>query len=299
MKKDFFKPKTSDIVLHILGKQSDKKSKKEELQRTDAWRTDRLGRWTGSQQKNLMSCSQTGGKISWNEIDKIFHFGNTALKYIYENAMERKTGRYVDMGTGTKEMQYGTKVEPLIQKATKKKLKELGIKGKIKSVGFKQFPTMPNAGVSSDSIFINKETKEILASVEMKACTSWGTHYERTFEAVDEKSMDFWQTQGQMIAWEVGITYYVVAEPPINISKYLYHDGDIMDLYEDFLIECPISIQIIKASKTHQDALLKRICIAENALSQFLEKGGNLKQILHKSIDFYKQNKEKMNIYIK
>lgn len=299
MKKDFFKPKVSDIVLNVIGVQPEKKTKKEELQRTNEWHKDRLGRWTGSQQKNLMSCSASGGKISWNEVDKIFHFGTTALKYIYENAMERKTGRYVDMGSGTKDMQYGTKVEPLIQKATKKKLKELGIKGKIKSVGFKQFPTMPNAGVSSDSILIDKETKKVLASVEMKACTSWGTHYERTFEAVDEKSMDFWQTQGQMIAWEVGTTYYVVAEPPINISKYLYYDGDIMDLYDDFLEECPISIQTIKASKTHQNALLKRICIAENTLSQFLEKGGSLKEILYKSIEFYKQNQDKLKIYIK
>jgi len=294
MSKKLKKPKKSTIVLKI----AEEKPKKE-LQRTDKWRLDRLGRWTGAQLKNLMSCSTSGGKISWNEIEKIFHLGNTALKYIYENAMERKTGRYVDMGLGTKEMQYGTKVEPLIQKATKKKLKELGIVGKIKSVGFKQFPTMPMAGVSSDSILIDKETKLTLASVEMKACTNWGSHYERTFEAMDEKGMDFWQVQGQMIAWQVDVAYYVVAEPPISIGKYLYYDGDIMDLYEDFLKECPISIQTIKASKTHQNALLKRICIAESTVNQFLEKPERLRDILHRQIDFYKQNQDKLKIYLK
>lgn len=295
--KDFKKPKQSDIVLDI--KQEKSKKKKKELQRTDDWKMSRLGRWTGSQLKNLMSCSQSGGKISWNEIDKVFHFGTTALKYIYENAMERKSGRYVDSGEGTKEMRYGTKVEPLIAKATKKKLKEMGIIGKLKKVGFKPFPTMPNAGVSSDSIFIDKKTNKTLASVEMKACCSWSSHYERTFEAMDDKGIDFWQTQGQMISWDVPITYYVVAEPPTNISKYLYYEGDIMDLYKDFLKECPISIQTIKASKIHQNALLKRICIGENVINEFLEKLTDLKSILHNNIDFYKQNKEKLNIFIK
>jgi len=163
-KSDFKKPKQSDIELDLPKQKKVKKAK--DLQRTEKWRLERLGRWTGSQLKNLMSCSQSGGRISWNEIDKLFHFGNTALKYIYENAMERKTGRYIDMGQGTKEMQYGTKVEPLIQKATKRKLKEMGVKGKIKSVGFKPFPTIPNAGVSSDSIFEDKNGI-VLASVAL------------------------------------------------------------------------------------------------------------------------------------
>ena len=296
MAKGLKKPKKSTLQLDINIEEN--QSTNEELQRTEKWREDRRGRWTGSQQKNLMSCSSQGGKLSWNDVEKLFHFGSTALKYIYENAMERKTGRYVDMGRGTAEMRYGTKVEPLIAKATKRKLKELGIKGKLKDVGFKQFPTMPNAGVSSDSILVHKKTDKTLASVEMKACTNWNTHFERTFEFMDEKSKDFWQTQGQMIAWDVDICYYVVAEPPINISKYLMYDGDIMDLYKDFLKECPISVQTVKASKTHQHALLKRICISEKALNDFLNKGGNLKEILYRSIDFYKDNKDKLNQYI-
>lgn len=294
--KDFKKPAQSTLKLNIKVDKPTKKKK--ELQRTDSWRLERLGRWTGSQLKNLMSCSQTGGKISWNEFDKVFMFGNTALKYIYENAMERKSGRYIDMGPGTKEMQYGTKVEPLIAKATKKELKKMGVVGKLKDVGFKAFPTMPNAGVSSDKILIN-DVGTTVASVEMKACCSWSSHYDRTFEAVDEKGLDFWQTQGQMISHGVDTTYYVVAEPPIDIAKYLYYDGDIMDLYKDFLKECPISIQAIKASKTHQNALLKRICIGENTINEFLEKSGSLKEILYKNLDFYKANKEKLNIYIK
>lgn len=296
--KDFQKPAESNIKLNIKIEKPKKDKKKKELQRTENWRLERLGRWTGSQLKNLMSCSASGGKISWNEFDKIFMFGNTALKYIYENAMERKTQRYIEMGPGTKDMQYGTKVEPLIAKATKKELKKMGVVGKLKAVGFKPFPTMPNAGVSSDSV-LEDENENVIASVEMKACCSWSSHYDRTFEVVDEKGIDFWQTQGQMISWEVPITYYVVAQPPVDIAKYLYYDGDIMDLYKEFEKECQISIQVIKASKTHQNALLKRICIGEVTINQFLESGGNLKELLYKNLDFYKQNKDELNIYIK
>ena len=288
-----------DLDLGLSLDTGDSTSEKSEaLQRTEEWHLDRLGRWTGSQQKNLMSCSSKGGKMTWNDFDKIFHFGTGALKYIYENGMERKSGKYVDMGAGTKEMQYGTRVEPLIGKAAKRKLQKMEVYGKMKDVGFKQFPTMPNAGVSSDSILVDEQGKA-LASVEMKACTAWSTHFERTFEATDEASKDFWQTQGQMIAWDVDCCYYVVAEPPITINKYLYHDGGIMDLYKEFKKECSITIEVIKASKMHQDALLKRICIAENTLREWLKNGGNLKEVLYDKIDFYKENPELLNEYIK
>jgi hypothetical protein len=295
MSKSFKKPEKSKLKINVPD--IEKTSKPEELQRTEKWRIDRLGRWTGSQQKNLMSCDAKGGKLTWYDIEKLFYLGAGALKYIYENAMERKSQKYVDMGKGTKEMQYGTRVEPLIAKATKKELKRMKVKGKMKDVGFKQFPTMPNAGVSSDSIL--KHKGKVVASVEMKACTNWNTHYERTFEAMDEKSKDFWQTQGQMVAWSVDRCYYVVAEPPIDIGKYLYYDGDIMDLYDEFRKECPISIQVIAASEIHQNALLQRICIAEDTLNTFLTKGGDLKTILYRTIDYYKENQDKLKKYIK
>ena len=291
MNSDFKKPKKSNIVLNFEVK--DKAPKKDkQLQRTVDWKMQRLGRWTGSQLKNLMTCSAAGGKLSWNDIDKVFLLGTGALKYIYENSMERKTGRYIETGDGTKQMRYGTKVEPLIAKATKAELKKMGVKGKMKDVGFKVFPTIENAGVSSDAILIDKETKETTASVEMKACCSWSSHYDRTFDFMDEKGIDFWQTQGQMIAWGVDITYYVVAQPPSDISKYLYYEGDIMDLYSDFIEECPISIEVIKASKTHQNAMLKRIIIAEKTVNDFLKDGKSLKASLYKNIDYYKSNQD-------
>lgn len=285
MSKQFSKIPKSDIHLDIKV-ESPKETK--ELQRTEKWQQDRKGRWTGSQKKALMSCSRSGGRLSWLEPSKVFDFGDTSLKYIYENAMERKTGRYIDKGQGTTDMRYGTKVEPLIVKMLKKELKKQGSKLKYKPVGFKEYPNINTAGVSSDGILTLN--KKVDAVVEIKACTNWGSHYDRTFEFTDDKSIDFWQMQSEMIAWEVNKCYYVVAEPPKDIKKYANYDGDIMDLYKDFKKEVSINIEIVKPSDIHQKALVKRIHIAEDALNNFLEKGGSLKEILYRTIDSFKNN---------
>lgn len=282
------KAETSNIDIDVKVEKQPKQK-----QRTEKWKEQRRGRWTGSQLKNLMACSPGKSKLGWDDINRLFAFGKTSIKYIYENAMERKTGRYIDEGDGTQQMRYGTVVEPLIQKAAKKKLKK---HGKLKQVGFRKFPTMPNAGVSSDSVI--KKKKKVVATVEMKACTNWQTHYDRTFDLVDPTSKDFWQVQGQLLAWEVDLCYYVIAEPPSDIKKYLYYSGDIMDLYKDFCEECPITIIEVKPFKVEMHALLKRICIAENALNDWLATGGSLEEVLDKTIEFYHEHPKKLEEYI-
>lgn len=273
----------------------DAKKAKKQLQRTEKWREERRGNWTGSQLKTLMTAQAGKGRLKWSHIDRLFSFGLSAIKYIYENAKERQTGRYIDEGEGTYEMRYGTKVEPLIFRLTKEKLSEMKIKGKLKKVGYIPFPSMPNAGVSSDAKLVNKKGKTI-ASVEMKACTTWKTHYERTFEATDDGSKDFWQLMGQLIAHDVNTCYYVVAEPPQDIKKYLFYDGNIQDLYEDFKKECPIKIEIINPFELQCEALKKRIRIAEDALNDWLSTGGDLKETLDKTIAFYENAPEKLEL---
>lgn len=289
----FNKANQSNIKLDIQLIDEEYDVEVNELQRTKKWREDRRGRWTGTQFKTLLSCSSKGGKLPWNEKAKVFMFSDGALKSIYENAMERKTGRYIDSGEGTKQMKFGTKVEPLISKAAEIQLAAIGM---LEDVGFKRFPGMPEAGVSSDKILRDLEPKKngkILATVEMKACTTWQTHFNRTFELMDDKSLDFWQTQGQMIAWGVDLCYYIVSQPPTNIDKYLYYQGDIMDLYDDFCKECPISIQEVKASEIHQEALLLRIRIAEETINEWLNViDGDLRSILYKIIDKHKNSQE-------
>lgn len=265
----------------------EKSREKEDLQRTEKWHKDREGRWTGSQLKNLMSASRSGGKISWHEPEKLFLFGNTALKYIYENAMERKRKRHIDKGNGTLEMRYGTAVEPLIQKSFKKYLKKNKINETAHEVAFKVFDNMDTAGVSSDMVTKNKD-KKVIKSVEMKACTNWGSHFERTFDLLDEKSNDFWQIQGQMAAWNVKECYYVVSEPPKNISEYVCSDN-IKSMYKQFKKECKINVQIIEVSQIHVEALYRRITIAEEVISRFIETNGNLRKIMSETIDFFKE----------
>ena len=145
----------------------------EELQRTENWKQERSGNWTSSIKKNLMSCSQSTGKKSWNEKSKIYDFGKTALKAIYNAAMQRKTGRYIESGDGTKKMQYGTKVEPLIFSIADGLLKDKGI---LTEVGFKYFYDIPTAGVSADGVLMSNDMDaKIIVVYEAKACTNWET----------------------------------------------------------------------------------------------------------------------------
>lgn len=248
-------------------------------------REARRGNWTGSQFKNLMSCDNTGGKMDWFNKEKVFRFSDGSIKYIFANAMERKTGRYLESDS-TKEMKYGTKVEPLIRKRASLKLEKDGLI--LREVGYKPFPEIQTAGVSSDSIVLTKEG-EIIASFESKACSSWTTLFERTYEKVNETSKDFWQIQGQMLAWEVDKNYYCVISPPQNINKYLYCD-DIMSLYDEWCQETEMHIEIIEKSPIHLKALEKRIKIAECVVERFLAgEEENLKEVLHEEIDFWKK----------
>ena len=288
----------SQVLVNTSSKKSKKKDK--ELQRTKKWRKKRRGRWTGSQLKNLMSSGPGKSKLKWDNLDRVYSFGATSVKYIYENSMERKTGRYIEDGEGTEAMRYGTKVEPLIRKRTKELLEEMKVVGKLKDVGFKTFDNLKTAGVSSDSILVN-DKGETIASVEMKACTSWGTHYERTYDIMTDSSKDFWQVQGQTVAHNVPICYYVVAEPPQNIRDYLYYDRDIKDLYRQFKKECKVSIQIVMKSEQHCEALIKRIILAEETIRDFKETNytEKLKPLLENNIKIHEDKPEKFERYLK
>lgn len=255
-----------------------------QLQRTEQWREERKGNWTGSQFKNCMTCNSKGAKFDWFHTDKVFYFSEGAIKYIFANAMERKTGRYIETSS-TKEMKYGTIIEPLIFKRAAGELEKQGLV--LKLVGFKVFDNLPTAGVSSDAIVENNQG-ELVASGEFKACSSWSTLYERTFELMDEKGTDFWQTQGQMLAWNVEQNYYVVASPPQDITLYLNYKGDIMDLYDYWCNETEITIQVVKKSPIHLNALSKRLEIIESTTNRWLCEGGNLKEILYEEIDYFK-----------
>lgn len=258
-----------------------------------------MGRWTGSQLKNIMTTERGKGKMSWDNFDKLFSFGDTALKYIYENAMERKTGRYIDQGEGTIAMRYGSKVEPLIVREFKRQLKKIDPDGKYKDVGFITFSQIPKAGVSADGKVISKKTNKVKAPTEFKACTNWQTHYDRTFEKTTEKSKDFWQIQGECLAYNAPFCYYASAEPPHSMAEYVFYDGNILDLEKQWRKECKVTIEKVYASKEHQEALLKRIVICEDTLKDWLKDTSKpLREILDNTITKYENEPERFDAYI-
>lgn len=247
-------------------------------------RESRKGNWTGSKFKALMACNNAGGKMDWFNKEKVYAFSDGALKYIYASAMERQTGRYLETDS-TKQMKYGTKVEPLIFKRAGIELAKIGIR--LEQVGFKPFAEIPTAGVTSDSIALD-ENGVLDGSFESKACASWTTLFERTYEKTDDKSTDFWQTQGQMSAWDVKKNYYCVISPPSDINRYIYCEN-IMDLYDEWCSETEMNIEIIEQSPIHQEALRKRIIIAESVVERFLAGDKkHLKEILYEEIDYWR-----------
>lgn len=241
----------------------------------------RRGNYNASEAKGLMSCSQKWSKHSWHNPEKVLGFSDGSVKYIFKKAKERETGRTIKTASSLA-MKYGSKIEELTFRRANEYLKPLGLYAK--KVGYKKFDSVPTAGASSDAIICEIETDKIIASGEMKACVSWETLYERTFEATDEKSIDFWQTQQQMVAWNVDKTYYFVISPPSGIMEYLNSDN-IDDLYEDWIKETEMEVEIIQKSDIHADNLLKRISIAEETIKEYLETKENIKEILYKIID--------------
>lgn len=251
--------------------------KDEKIQRSSAWFEKRRGCWTGSQIKNIMACNSAGGKMSWSNPEKAYEFSKGALKYVYSRAMERKTGRYIESPKKA-DMEYGTKVEPFILKLGEKLVGQ-----RIIDVDFKQHEDIKTLGASSDGI-----SEDNSFAVEIKACTNWGTHYDRTFEPVNEKSTDFWQTQIEMIVWGVERCAYLIAQPPSNIFDYLSEKKG----FDDFKKECDISLEYIKASKFHQNAIIKRVQIVEEACQAWINTGGDLAGIFWDTVDKFKNQTE-------
>lgn len=257
----------------------------EELQRTEKWQEDRLGKITGSKAKLIMSCNSRGSKMSWADKEKVFEFGKGIVPYIYACAMERKTGRYIEIAS-TSAMKYGTAIEPLIARRMQENyLDKQGLKGV--EVGFKQFDDIPTAGASSDMIAEN-EKKIVKATLEFKACANWTTHYKRTYEKTDDSSIDFWQMITQMCAHNVDTAIYGVISPPKSILPYIQAE-DVMDLYEAWCEETTLEIEEVKASEIHIEALKHRIIIVESCIQKYIATGRKIDSILEEEINFHKK----------
>jgi len=214
-----------------------KSVKSSDLQRTEQWLQDRNGKWTGSENKDLMSVGRATGKLPWTDAAKIVDFGKGAETHVFIVGKRRSTD-ILEMELSAKQLDYGKENEPkLIEQLIKD-----GIITDFEERGLEYFPNYSNGGASVDGIAIYKGRK---VALELKCTTSWSGYKNRMYEPVNEKHQDFWQHQSEMLAVGLHELLYVVAEP-MTTERY--------------------EIQIVKASKIHQKALIDRCKIADKAI---------------------------------
>lgn len=235
-----------------------------ELQRTDQWFKDRLGRFTGSEMHKLMACGRGSAKIEWGRPEKLVDFGETAKKYIYAKCKERQRNKVIKKPE-TLKMLFGKKQEDHVFELLEAKYPDY----QFEKVGFIEF--IPGvAGASPDGKTTNKTTKEVLG-LEIKCSTDWDTLYSRHEEDFDQSHQDFWQIQSEILALNVGRLMYVVAEPPETIL-----DPVIEDLSEI----------IVEGSTIHQLAIMQRCEIGEMVIQNFL-KGMPFREAFYKAVTEY------------
>ena len=232
----------------------------ESLQRTKEWFEKRRGRFTGSKIKDLMGCGTATARRGWSAPEKLYDFGASAEKYIYNVGKERITG-LLSMEISAKQMEWGKENESvLIQQ-----LLDDGVITDFEELGFETFPNYENGGASADGRCMYKGER---VGLEIKCCTSWDGHYARMYEPVHEKHNDFWQHQAEMFAMSVDKILYVVAAP---MQTKIY------------------DVQIVEASKLHQRVMLERCKIADKAISLW---GGeySYKQCLELACAWHQEN---------
>lgn len=212
-----------------------------QLQRTPEWFAQRLGKFTGSRIKDLMNCNRATTKKDWSDGTKIAGFGDTAIRYIFGKAMERKYGYAVQTPT-TAAMRYGTENEEVIKEIYQQKFER-----EIKEVGFVQIQDY--LGTSADGLIDEK------IAVEIKASTNWSTYMSRTQKEFNEKHEDFWQVQNHMLCLDVEECEYIVGLPPQNIYQPEIRDINIKRIYKDEVV-C--------------DAILQRAKLANRIIEDFL-----------------------------
>lgn len=216
---------------------------KENLQRTEKWFKDRLGKFTGSENHKLMGCTTSTSKIGWDREDKIIDFNETAKKYVYNKAKERQRKKVLKRSIG-KNGEYGTEAEKMVMILLREKYPEY----KFEEVGFIEF-IEGIAGASGDGL-VNYDMAQ-----ETKAATNWDALYTRFEIPFDQSHQDFWQIQSEMLALNVNKCLYVIAEPSEHLNEPIITD---------------LSIKVVSSSPIHQQALIHRCMIGFKAIELYL-----------------------------
>lgn len=254
-----------------------------ELQRTPEWFEARRGIFTGSETSKLMTCSRATGKMEWGRVEKIIDFGETAVKYIYSKAMERKTGKVIEM-SDIFQFRYGRAAEPAISLLFQKK----GHVIKPIDVPFILVPGHEKyLGASPDGmgvVVVNGEK----VGIEYKGAMNWGTYYERAETPVDQSQTDFWQLQTEMLALGVTRLFYVTGHPPVNAQALIAEES--IEKRAEMIGD--VAVVSVDKSPIHCNALIARAQIGDVAINDWLKFGGRFYDCLRAAATEYQVEME-------
>lgn len=203
---------------------------------------ERIGRFTGSGLKKLMTCKSRKKGLDWSMREKLVDFGDTAINYCLEKAIERMTGK-TQYTPATWQMRWGTEHEPI---AREKLFEKNGIPYPEQEFMF----FLRNAGCTPDSFIDGR-------NVEIKCPPTPDNHHKYITQDMDESHEYFWQIQGEMMAQskhrniECNETIFVSYNP---------------DFPEGF----QLGERIVKASVLHQKALIVRCIIGEMMINKIM-----------------------------
>lgn len=215
---------------------------------------ERIGRFTGSSSKKLMSCKSRAKGKSWDQVKWIIDLGDTALRYICEKATERIIGEQAE----TIENKY-TRWGKHYEDEGKAFFKE---KYRVNSQEVDFTPYLKNAGATPDGVlcegFLCIKNEAIALSdknkcvFELKCPETVWSNYKLGLFGVDESHEYFWQLQAEMLSMKTDRFLFCYYDPrfPDDI-KIKHHKGYL--------------------SKIHTDALKARIIIGERLINRLIE----------------------------
>lgn len=214
-------------------------------QRSEDWHQQRLGLFTGSRLSDLMACKSKAKGKDWGQKKWLLDFGDTAITYIIERAIERITGERISTPT-TWQMQWGIDHE---DEGREYFSEQEGLD--VDEVSFIKF--LKNAGASPDGkIFKVSDKPDELADVygfEIKCPATVQSHYKLMTAPVAEGHTYFWQTTAEMLALKTDKLIFATYDPRYPESSRLgTHEVELSQLHADALIfRCIIAEKLVEA----------------------------------------------------
>lgn len=218
---------------------------------------ERIGRFTGSSNKKLMTCKSRAKGKSWDNVNWIIDLGDTALRYITEKAIERIINDQAETFEN-KYTRWGKHYEDEGKAFFQNRHNVV-----LEDCGFTKF--MKNAGATPDGLLregeirISDDVVLILSDAnkhvfELKCPETVWSSYLLGINGVDESHDYFWQLIGEMLAAETDrflFCYYDPRFPDNHPSKLKMHTGSL--------------------SHVHVNALKARIIIGERLIKSLVE----------------------------